>query len=173
MKKMNLIIIAFILVLAAISTVLTSCDLFLDGNDGSNGSETSDDPEPGTLTVNLTNAATANGHDLWAYVYADGETDVNTASTVIATNYAEIVSGAAAFVLEEDDGSWAPNGTEWTGEAGASYDVYIYTDVGGDNNPIGDADAKQTDPMPVLVTIDGDQLIEVDYLDMVEYTFGE
>ena len=173
MKKIGLIFITLTCVLAVMGTALTSCDLFPDSNDGSNDGETSGDPEPGTLTVNLTNAATANGHDLWAYVYAAGETDFNTASTVIATNYAQIVSGSATLVLEEDDGNWAPNGTEWTGQAGASYDVYIYTDVGGDNDPIGDIDAKQADPMPIIVEIDGNQIIEVDYFDMVEYTFGE
>jgi len=169
MKKTGSVFITLILILTVFGTVVTSCDLLPENND----KDAKNEPEPGKLTVTLTNAAAANGHDLWAYVYAEGETNTDSPSMVIATNYDTIASGTASFILKEDDGNWSPAVTEWSGEAGESYDVYIYTDTGGDNNPIGDADARQTVPIPMVITIDGDQTIDIDYSDMVEYTLGE
>ena len=82
----------------------------------------------GTVTVNLTNADAANGHYLFVYVYAEGETDVNNPAAVLATNNVQIADGTASVVLKLDDESWMPTGTDWTGTGGVTYDIYIYTD---------------------------------------------
>ena len=125
----------------------------------------------GTVTVNLSNAADANGHYLFVYVYAEGETDVNNPAAVLATNNVQIADGTASVVLKLDDGSWMPTGTDWTGTGGVTYDIYIYTDSDGDSNPdTGPGTAKKTVTFPQVLTIDGDETVATDYTSMVDYS---
>ncbi|MFN2395996.1 MAG: hypothetical protein ABR597_09945, partial [Bacteroidales bacterium] len=63
-----------------------------------------------------------------------------------------------------------PNGTEWTGTEGVTYDIYIYTDSDDDNNPAtGPTVGKMTDPFPQTVSINGNQSVSIDYNDMIDY----
>jgi len=151
-KRMGLAI----LVIGMVGLAVTACNT---GGGTAAGSK---------VTVSLSNAAAVNDHYLYAYLYAENETDVNNPAALLATNSAQIAGGSACFVLKADDGSWMPTATDWTGTEGLKYDVYIFTDSNGDADPVPGSD-KATDPYPQTVTINGDQTIEVDYTTMVDY----
>ena len=123
----------------------------------------------GTVTITVSNGA--EGHYIYGYVYAEDEIDLNNPAKVLATNYAQITGGAASFVLKEDDGNWNPTLTEWTGNGGFCYDIYIYTDSDG-NGDIEDGTVYVTDPFAGIVTIDGNQTVSMIFTDMVPYTPG-
>ncbi len=134
-------------------------------------------PADGTVSVVLTGASSADSQSLYAYLYANGETDLGNPAKLLATNKATISGGAAAFVLQVTNGAWQGNGTDWLGTAGISYDVYIYTDANadGDNEPdthSGSPVPKMTSPYPVVVTIADAQTVAVAYSDMVDYDYG-
>jgi hypothetical protein len=159
MRKRKTKKLLYTLILTGLVTFfLYSCDKDEDNKPASN------------VSVNLTNAESANGHYVWATIYAENETDVNNADKVLATMFVQIQSGAASITLQEDDGEWMPNGTEWTGTEGVTYDIYIYTDSDDDNNPTtGPTVGKIIDPAPQTVTINGNQSVTINYNDMVDY----
>ena len=83
-----------------------------------------------------------------------------------------ITSGIAEIVLEESNGSGGSNKNKWTGIGGTTYDIYIYTS-NNSNSPEDYAPSKKEVPFPGTVTINGDQVITVDYGEMVPYTDPE
>lgn len=156
MKKKNW---WFLGILVTIGTIL-----LISGCDEAGASD-------GKVTVSLTNHGGGADNYFYTYLYASGETDTGE-SNVLACNFEEIGGdNTASFVLEEEDTStadnWVPNGIQWIGTGGTSYDLYIYTDA-DDNEPDGDNEQK-TDPFPITITIDGDQTVEIDYTEMVDY----
>lgn len=133
-----------------------------------------DYPQNGTLTVNLSNGS--DGDEFYVYVYPEGTSSVNVNDPdyLVATNNGIVAGdGTCSLELEEDDGSWMPNGTPWTGYGGVSYDVYVYTDpnTDTDNDPATGDEAKQMVPFPEELLIDGNQTINADYATFVDYSF--
>lgn len=135
----------------------------------------------GKVTVSLDNASEIEGDSVYAVMYKGTEYSLNTESKVVALNTSTVSSGSAEFVLEEEDtsteGNWAPNGTEWEGQGGVNFDLYVYTDDNkdGDNEPVtGDEGSSYiTDTTPISFTIKGDRSIDLDFEeDMEEYTGG-
>lgn len=149
-----------------LGVAIIACGMLLVGCDSSSEAD-------GTSTVALTNASAADGDSFVVYVYPSGETDVNNPGTVLATGNTKIASGAATVTVKVDNGSWQPTGTDWVGTGGTSYDFYIYTNDPNDPyaDPTSYANSKMTDPMPVSVTVDGNQTLSVDYAAMVPYSF--
>jgi len=131
-------------------------------------------PANGSLTVNLTNGV--EDDEFYAYVYPEGTSsvDVNNPDYLVATNNGVVAAdGSCSFILEEDDGSWMPTGTNWTGSGGVSYDVYVYTDPNddGDYEPGTGTGAKQMNPFPYVLTVDGDGTIDADYSTFEDYSY--
>ena len=121
----------------------------------------------GTVTVGLTGATDINGDYLYAYVYLNGETDLNNPAKVLACGSADIsASGLASMVLKVADVAGEPTGDDWVGSGGV-YDIYIYTDDAG--NVPEEATSKMTDPMPMEITIDGNITVNILFGDMVPY----
>ncbi len=120
----------------------------------------------------MTNAGTDNTDYLYAYIYAEGETDTDNPAKVLATMKAQIQSGTAAslfYLMDEDDvDNWGPTDIIWSGTGGTTYDIYIYT-ADESNTPEGHPPSKQNELFPDTVTIDGNQVIPVDYGTMVQY----
>jgi len=123
----------------------------------------------GTVIVNLTGAVDADGDFLYAYIYAEGETDTENDAKILATVNLLITSGIAEIVLEESNGSGGSNKNKWTGIGGTTYDIYIYTS-NNSNSPEDYAPSKKKVPFPGTVTIDGNKVITVDYGEMAPYT---
>ncbi len=126
----------------------------------------------GTVIVNLTGAGAAPAGDyLYAYIYAEGEEDTDEAypENVLATMKVEIISGSATSLLYVDDGAFGPTGTVWSGTDGTTYDIYIYTSDNS-NSPEDYTPSKKEEPFPGTVTINGNQIITVDYGEMAPYT---
>ncbi|MCK5760311.1 MAG: hypothetical protein KAH33_03400 [Candidatus Delongbacteria bacterium] len=124
-----------------------------------------------TLPVTLdTDTINISGHYLWATIYNENETDVNNPDKVVATMFTQIQNRYPKVTLQESDGNWNPNGTEWKGEIGETYDIYVYTDSDDDNNPeTGPTVGKIIDPAPQTVFIKGYQSFTVEYGDMIDY----
>ena len=130
----------------------------------------------GIVTINLSGASAAEGQSLYAFLYAENESDINNVEKCLAVNSAVISSGSASFVLEVNNGEWEGSGTNWLGTASTVYDLYIYTDGNddGDNDPAtrsGDPVPKAASSFPDTVTIAGDQTVSIVYTDMVDYEF--
>ena len=124
-----------------------------------------------TVTLHL-DTFDITSHYLWATIYNENETDVNNPDKVVATMFIQITSvgGLAKITLQETDGNWEPNGTEWKGEIGKTYDIYVYTDSDDDNNPAtGPTVGKIINPAPQTIFIKGYQSLFVVYEDMVDY----
>ncbi len=151
-------------------TVLLAASVLLFFACPNPGNDTS--AENGTVSVTLTNAP--NDEPVAAFLYAENEPAINTESKVLAVNYSTVAGGTASFVLEGPAAGWSPNGTTWYGSGGTSYDIYVYTDdnVDTDDEPATTPTSKGTDPFPMTVTIDGNQTVNIDYTDMVDYTGG-
>ena len=110
------------------------------------------------------------GHYLWATIYNENETDVNNPDKVVATMFTQIGDAFPKITLQESNGNWEPNGTEWLGEIGKTYDIYVYTDSDDDNNPAtGPTVGKIINPAPQTIFVIGKQSFEIDYNDMVDY----
>lgn len=123
----------------------------------------SSDSSDGKVTVSLVNAsAITTARGFHAYVYANNESNINDASTVIACNWKQIMNGAASFTLKVDDGNWEATEADWIGSGGTTYDLYLYTaDDSGEPN----SNDYKTYTFPMEITIDGDMSIEVDLED--------
>ena len=150
-----------ILVLIGITFLASGCDPAVTASNGK-------------VTVSLTNHGGGADDYLYAYVYASGETDTDPPENVIAFKSEQIVGGTASFILEEaalGGGYVVASGTQWIGSGGTSYDLYVYTDTVDNQPSVQDnlETEQKTDPFPISITIDGDQTVEIDYTDMVEY----
>ena len=130
-----------------------------------------DYPQNGTLTVNLSNGT--DGDEFYVYVYPEGTADTFDPDNLVAVNYGTVASGTCSLELKEDDGSWMPTATTWTGPGGGPFDVYIYTDPNSDsdNDPATGTGAKMTVPFPEVITIDGNQVIDADFTTFVSYSY--
>lgn len=127
----------------------------------------------GTVTVNLSGSTILTAVGLHAYLYADGETDFNNPATVLAAGFDQISSnpassdfGNASLIMKMDDGAWGRTDVDWVGEAGGAYDIYIYT---ADDSGVPDGSDYMTNPMPHDLLINGNQIINIDFADMVAY----
>ena len=119
----------------------------------------------GNVTVNLTNAESVNGYYIIAYIYDQNETDINNNKKLLAVNLRQIESGAASIILEEDNDAWYPVGTEWEGMGDKTYDIYIFliSNLTINYPEIG------TNPFPMSVSINGNQIINIDYNQMIDF----
>jgi hypothetical protein len=122
------------------------------------------------LTVTLyTDTVDISSHYFWATILNENETDVNNPDKVVATMFTQMGT-YNRITLQESDGNWEPNGTEWKGEIGKTYDIYVYTDSDDDNNPAtGPTVGKIINPAPQTIFIKGYQSLLVEYKDMVDY----
>ena len=129
--------------------------------------------DDGILTVQLTNYNSTLDTTLYVYVYRGGETDVNTASNVLGFKTGDISGGSATIIVENAEpggGFVTETGSQWTGAGGESYDIYIYTDDSSNDPTDNNSGEKKADPYPMSVTVDGDHVISLDYVnDMISY----
>lgn len=139
------------------------------------GTTTPADPADGHLTVSITGADTIAGEVFYAYLFAAGECSIYTETALLAVNHGAIATdGGVSFILEEDDGQWEPNGTDWQGSGGMSYDLYLYTDNNndGDWEPATSSSSYRHTDYPVEITLDGDHSVDLDFANMVDFTGG-
>lgn len=135
-------------------------------------------PTDGGVRVVLSGATgpVADNQDgIAAVLYAENEKSIYSASAALAIKEGTVgADGTASLVLMETDDDFGETTTPWTGTAGTTYDLYIYTDddADGDYEPVTSDRAYRTASYPMTVTIDGDQNVAVDFADMVEYTGG-
>ena len=118
----------------------------------------------GNVTVNLTNAESVNGYYIVAYIYDQNETDINNNKKLLAVNLRQIESGVASIILEEDNGAWYPNNIKWEGMGDKTYDIYIFLI----SNLTINSPEIVTNPFPMSVSIDGNQIISIDYNQMID-----
>ena len=118
----------------------------------------------GSVTVNLTNAESVNGYYIVAHIFDQNETDINNNKKLLAVNLRQIESGAASITLEEDNGAWYPNSIEWEGMGDKTYDLYIFLI----SNLTINSPEIVTNPFPMSVSIDGNQIINIDYNQMID-----
>ena len=128
--------------------------------------------DDGKLTVEMDGYNSVTGDNvLYIYVYDSGEADLNTPANVHAFNSGDISGGSASIILETAvvGGDFVnASGTQWTGEGGESYDVYIYTDDVGNDPDVSGSSPQKTKTFPVEIEIDGDKLISLNYVDDME-----
>jgi hypothetical protein len=178
MKKRRFYIVATVIVAVLAVIAFGGCENLLgagggdsdgqqdDGDDDGNGDGTGD---AGTVTVRLTGAGGATGNYLFVYAYEEGEHNTDMVDSVVAAGYAEITSDTTEVTLQEGvDENWEPTGGDWTATAGETYDLYVYTMESDMETP-----SRSTDPWPLQVTVDGDELVSVDYDSMVPYTVSD
>lgn len=164
-------------VLAALGAIVFlflvgACD---DADSGSDGGVTA--ASDGCITVSLDGASAIDTDVFYAFAFPAGEKSIYNVEKIVAVNYATITGGSASFTLKCDDGDSGPTTTDWVGDGGASYDLYVYTDGDddGDEQPAthgGSDPAYRLANYPTTCTIDGDQTINVAFGEMVEYTGG-
>jgi len=166
-----------IVIITAAAFLAMGCDS--TGESGAGGTSTPADP--GTVAVSLSGATDLEGDLFGVFLYAHDEHSINTPARLLAVNTATIgASGNVDLVLKEDNGNFEPTQTTFVGAAGATYDMYIYTDSedngteGGtdDYEPCTSLRAYHTVSFPQTVTIDGDQSVSVARATMTEYTGG-
>jgi hypothetical protein len=121
-----------------------------------------------TISINIAKTSNAINHYLWAYVYAENERDINNPNKVVAVMYKQITSDTTGFTLQEDDGDWMPNGTNWIPTANVKYDMYIYSDSDDDGDPeTGPTIGKVIGLFPNIVSTNGvnNQILSMGYYD--------
>ena len=159
MKKIKFSVL-FIFIITAL-LLLSSCE------------ESGSSSDDGTITVQLTNYNSTLDTTLYVYVYRGGETDVNTASKVLGFKTGDISGGSATVIVKnaEPGGDFVTEASaQWTGSGGESYDIYIYTDDSSNDPTDNNSGEKKADSYPMSVTVDGDHVISLDYVNnMVSY----
>jgi len=145
--------ILFITFAAFAVLAVTGCDD--GGNDGG------DVPADGTLTIEYTGDGSANGLPIVAAVIGEGNDPMQSQPLGFGGDL--IDSGNASFTLTTSDES-----ASWSGTGGTTYDVYIFIDSDGDDEPsTGDLLYKTFDPS-VQYTQDGNEVVSVNYSDFNE-----
>ena len=99
-------------------------------------------PTDGGVTVVLsgvTGPVADNQDGVAVVLYAENEKSIYTASAALAVKEGTVgADGTASLVLMETDDDFGETTTAWTGTAGETYDLYIYTDdnTDGDYEPV-------------------------------------